>query len=217
MEPMSEPLATGLRQHGREAMQHALLGVARTLLATEGLGKLSTRRIAQQAGTSTTAIYSLFGGKDGLMEALYLDGFDRLESALRASLSEVSTGDGLHRPLQRIALLNRQYRAFALEHPHDYAVMFERGIPDFQPSPAARLRAWQSLRPLMESIQDAQRGGVLLHHSTEDLAMKLWVASHGVVSLELAGYFPERLEAQAMHDRMIQELLARDSAADTPP
>lgn len=192
-------------------MQHALLGVARDLLATEGLEKLSTRRIAQQAGTSTTAIYSLFGGKDGLMEALYLDGFDRLENALR-----VSPGDGTDRHLERIVVLTRLYRAFALQHPQDYAVMFEQGIPDFQPSPAARLRAWQSLGPLIESIQNAQRSGLLLHQSPEDLAMKLWVASHGVVTLELAGYFPERLEAQAMHDRMIRELLGPDPTSGAP-
>ncbi|WP_165795423.1 TetR/AcrR family transcriptional regulator [Deinococcus koreensis] len=206
---MSDPTTAGLRQHGKQAMRLALVGIARDLLNTEGLGRLSTRRIAQQAGTSTTAIYSLFGGKDGLMEALYLDGFDRLEAALRA----VPTG-GTDPPLQRIVALNRQYRAFALQHPQDYAVMFERGIPGFQPTAAAQLRAWQSLQPLIQRIREAQASGALLHHPCEDLAMKLWVATHGVVSLELAGYFPERLEAQAMHDRLIQELLGPE-AADT--
>ncbi|WP_168733659.1 WHG domain-containing protein [Deinococcus sp. Arct2-2] len=193
-------------------MQHALLKVARKLLATEGLGKLSTRRIAQQAGTSTTAIYSLFGGKDGLMEALYLDGFDRLEAALQAFPE-----DDADHPVQRIVTLNRQYRVFALEYPQDYAVMFERGIPDFQPSSVARLRAWQSLRPLIQRIQEAQRSGFLLHQSPEALAMTLWVASHGIVSLELAGYFPERLEAQAMHDRMLRDLLDPDRTLGTLP
>ncbi len=57
---------------------------AQLLLRDEGPAALSVRRIATAAGLSTMAIYHHYGGKDGLVEALYVDGFRALDEALSA-------------------------------------------------------------------------------------------------------------------------------------
>src|SRR3954468_7173040 len=55
-----------------------LIEAAARLLADEGAHALSTRRIAREVGTSTTAIYSLLGSKEQVIRAVYLEGFRRL-------------------------------------------------------------------------------------------------------------------------------------------
>ncbi|QKJ18719.1 TetR family transcriptional regulator [Microbacterium hominis] len=49
------------------------------------MGALSLRTLAAGEGTPTSAIYSLFGGKDGLLEAVYRDSFRRVGEATRGS------------------------------------------------------------------------------------------------------------------------------------
>ena len=49
-----------------------------------GPSALSTRRVAAEVGTSTTAIYSLIGSKEELVRQLYLEGFRRLDAHQRA-------------------------------------------------------------------------------------------------------------------------------------
>jgi AcrR family transcriptional regulator len=189
-----------LRDQAKAAMRQGLLEIANELLETEGAVALSTRRIAERAGTSTTALYTLFGGKDGLTEALYLEGFARLGRTLEAV-------EGRENPLEQILELAHIYRQFAKQNAAYYALMFERVIPGFEPSPAARAQAWGSLQPLIAAVQWAKQAQLLGNIKAEELAMRIWVVSHGLVSLELSGYMPEAVEAATMHQQVIEALL----------
>src|SRR4051794_4316776 len=77
----ARPSATTRAADTREA----LLAAAHDLLATEGPGALTVRRIAAAAGMSTMNVYSRFGGKDGVLDELFVDGFRRLGETMRAS------------------------------------------------------------------------------------------------------------------------------------
>ena len=66
-----------------------LLDAARTLLEADGPAALTVRRIAAEAGMSTMNVYSRFGGKDGVVDELYCEGFHRL----RAYLAKHSKSD----------------------------------------------------------------------------------------------------------------------------
>ena len=50
----------------------------------EGPNALSMRRIAQLVGCSTTVLYNMFGNKQGLVDELYLRGFDMLRQCIEA-------------------------------------------------------------------------------------------------------------------------------------
>ena len=56
----------------------ALLTAAHDLLASDGPTALTVRRIAGAAGVSTMNVYSRFGGKDGVLDELFAEGFRRL-------------------------------------------------------------------------------------------------------------------------------------------
>ena len=59
------------REEQRRALRSAILQAAASLLADQGLPGMSVRAIAGRIGASTKVIYSHFGGKPGIIEALY--------------------------------------------------------------------------------------------------------------------------------------------------
>ena len=67
-----------------EATRVRLLDAAERLSAEHGWEALTVRRIAEEAGTSTRAVYALFASKEGLEQALHQAMFTRLRDLLRA-------------------------------------------------------------------------------------------------------------------------------------
>ena len=66
----STPPRTTDRRQARELAQDALLDVAERLAGVDGAHSLSLKRLADEAGVSTMVIYSRFGDRFGLEEAL---------------------------------------------------------------------------------------------------------------------------------------------------
>jgi AcrR family transcriptional regulator len=172
------------QRRGHEALRRALLDGASGLLVAEGPGALTMRRVAGAVGCSTTVLYTMFGAKEGLADALYREGFERLRGRLEA----VPDGGD---PLVRLGELARAYRENALTERAYYGVMFQRAIPRFEPSPASLAVAGESLEVLARAVRAAMDAGALRPGDPRAVAEVLWAAVHGPVSLELAGHFPD--------------------------
>jgi AcrR family transcriptional regulator len=158
--------------------REALLAAAHDLLATEGPSGLTVRRIAAAAGVSTMNVYSRFGGKDGVLDELFVDGFRRL---MRFMETSPVTDD----PVSDLARCNECYRQFARENPTYYSLMFDRVVPDFVPSASAQETAIATLGALATHVQRAMDAGQLRPGDAFAVASALWACVHGVVSLEL--------------------------------
>jgi AcrR family transcriptional regulator len=182
MTPVTSPNspAPHRRRTASDEVEQALLDAAAHLLTTEGPGALSVRRVAADAGVSPMGVYSRFGAKQGLVEALFLDGFDRLEAALAAV---PVTGD----PIADLNAGCRCYRQFALDSPAAYAVMFSRAIPEFVPSDHCKLNAAVAFNVLVEGVGRGMGAGALRPADPLEVAEGIWATIHGLVSLELAG------------------------------
>src|ERR671916_2725506 len=72
MRPVPSPATT----------RETLLEAALRLLEERGPGGLRVRDVAAATDQSTMGVYTHFGSKQGLMEQLYLLGFERLEERL---------------------------------------------------------------------------------------------------------------------------------------
>jgi len=156
----------------------ALVDAAHQVLAEEGPFGLTVRRVAQVAGVSTMNVYSRFGGKDGLIERLFIDGFTRLGERMKPL---TPTGD----PLDDLRRCGLEYRRFALENPTYYMVMFDTIVPDWRPSEVAEAVAMATLAGLTAQVQRAIDSGQLLATDAHSLAVSFWATSHGLVSLEM--------------------------------
>ena len=176
-----------------EALRQRLLDEAGRIVADEGVGALTLRRVAAAAETSTTAVYSLFGDKDQLLTAMYTAGFAQLGRALHRARKGA--------PLEALGNLGVAYRRSALARPHLYGLMFGRTAP----TGSAQQVAHAAFTPLVEAVQDCLDSGDLTGGTAERIAGYLWAVSHGSVSLELAGLVTgsARAKADAYRDALV--------------
>ena len=161
-----------------------LVDEAGRILSAEGVGALTLRRLATATGTSTMAVYTLFGDKQGLLAAMYREGFARLGAALRKAAARHED------PLTALAELGVMYRRTALASPHLYDLMFGRPVAGFEPDEDTKAVAEASYTPLVDAVQRCLDTGGLVGGQAERIAFYLWAVSHGMVSLELAGQLP---------------------------
>jgi len=163
-----------------EELAATLVDVTARLLAEHGPAGVTTRAVATAAGTSTTAVYSLYGGKGGLLQAVYVTGYGRLKAALR----QVPQSD---RPIADLLALAHAYRTSALNDPHLYELLFGRRVLGFVLDEKALAAARQAQQPLREAVRRCQETKALTGKEN-DLVTGLWAALHGLVSLELHGW-----------------------------
>lgn len=159
-----------------DAVRDRLVVAATEMLATRPRESMSVRAVATAAGAATAAVYTLFGSKDALIGEVR----GRAVSGLFADLADVpATAD----PIADIHALAVAYRRWALAHRHLYAVLFG-GIQAFDPSGAAG--DGDPVRPLLAAI-DRGLASSALEGEPSAIAVALWAALHGLVTLELAG------------------------------
>jgi AcrR family transcriptional regulator len=158
--------------------RQALLDAAARILAEEGPQAVSVRRVAAEAGTSTMAVYTWYGGKPELMRALFHEAFSRFRDRLLGA-------SGGTDPLATLIGLGRAYRAFALAEPDMYTVMFGRSGALFDPGPEDVRLATGTFEILVAAVGRCAEAGIL-HCDPQHGAWRLWAATHGAVSLELA-------------------------------
>src|SRR3954454_6316019 len=109
--------ASSTNRTDRPQQRAALIAAAARLIAIEGPRALTLRRVAEEVGTSTMAIYTHFGGMPELRRAVRREGYARLAAA-GADVEE--TDD----PVYDAARLGRVYKELAGGEPHLYRVMF---------------------------------------------------------------------------------------------
>ena len=145
-----------------------LIETAARILAEDGLGGLSTRRLANELGVSTMVVYTRFGSMPELMDAVISEGFDR--QAVR--LDAVEETRNARTDLVELAVA---YRANALANPHLYSIMYAgNGEPQHRAE-----QAKETFDLLTAAVTRAGEPAVL--------AEQIWSVVHGAVSLELAG------------------------------
>ena len=172
-------------------MRRAVIDAATRVLAQEGLRALSVRRIAQEVGASTMVVYTHFGDKDGLVTATLDASFDRFASALQ----QLHDDD----PWAHLRKLGHAYRNFAKKHPNAYRLLFG-GTGGPRPETPSSRRAFDALTRAI--------GRVLAHldrsaRDIEPIALDVWAATHGIVSLELAGACDNVPDVDAAFDHLI--------------
>ena len=155
-----------------------VLYAAREILDNEGPDGFTVRAIAHRANVAPMAIYNHFEGVNGVLEALWIEGFEKFLTALTFETGD-SDDDLLHAALA--------YRSFALENRGLYTVMFMHRFRGFQPSIAAAHLAAQTYQTLVNNIERCQASGLFPDAAASDAAQVVWAACHGYVSLELLG------------------------------
>src|SRR6478752_3430338 len=111
------------REHSDET-RTALLDAAEALVDAGGPDAVSVRAVADVVGTTTRAVYSLFGSKEGLIAALAQRAFDLLATGIEQL---PRTADAEHDLVEAAVLV---FRKMVLEHPSLFRLAFLRGAAE---------------------------------------------------------------------------------------
>lgn len=155
-----------------------VLRAAAAILDADGPDGFTVRAIARRANVAPMAIYNHFEGVNGLLEALWVEGFERLRDAITFESSQPDE-DLLHAALG--------YRAFATTNRGLYTVMFMHRFRNFEPSLGAAQLAATTYLTLVKNVERCQGIGLFAQARASDAAQVIWSACHGYVSLELLG------------------------------
>ncbi|WP_176955544.1 TetR/AcrR family transcriptional regulator [Sinosporangium album] len=142
---------------------------------------ITLRSLVAGTGVSTMAVYTHFGGMEGMWKALRQEGFTRLEARFAA----MPASDD---PVQDLTALVAAYLGNALEHTDLYRVMFDANF-DLEDLKAAEATLEYLVRAAGRS-RDAGR----FRADTDplQLAVQSWTVAHGLVSLVANGPLPRR-------------------------
>lgn len=232
----------GARARARVEVTAAIKDEARRQLAAEGAAKLSLRAVARELGMVSSALYRYFPSRDDLLTALIVDAYDAIGAAAEVAIAEgaveeaaaATTGPGARTPRARWTAVCCAVRAWAVAHPHEYALIYGSPVPGYSAPQATVAPASRVAHVLLSVLRDAHRtDGVApppltrelraeAERLTADLAPDLppalvvafvgaWCQLFGLISFEVFGHFnrvvedPEALFAHAV-DRLGRDL-----------
>ncbi|MGD0701111.1 MAG: TetR/AcrR family transcriptional regulator [Trebonia sp.] len=177
-------------------VERELLTAAEAVLVREGPAGLTVRAVATEAGIAPMGVYNRLGGKEGLVDALLIKGFDRLRAAVDASRADPGPAADMR---ARFYDCGRRYREFALANPHFYAIMFEDAIPHEFDNPEVAVHAEAAFYALVRVVEISAAAGVIAAPNPVETAQQIWSTVHGAVALELKGLIQTENPAATYH------------------
>lgn len=187
--------------HG--ALREELITASLKLIAAEGIGAVSLRRVAREAGVSPGAPYHHFADRSSLLAAITVRGSALLEQSLREARQ--------HAPTAAAALgaLIGAYVRFAAENPAYIHLMLRPELSHPENHPEVQAAGEGAITLLTEVVQDCQREGSAPPGDPATLTGLVWALAIGIVTLWLDG----PLEARCVDlGTTPQELTARITA-----
>ncbi|CAL9527357.1 hypothetical protein SUDANB105_03949 [Streptomyces sp. enrichment culture] len=195
---MSHP-ESSTRPYHHGDLRSALLSAAERTLRQKGAATVSLRELARELGVSHAAPGRHFKDKQALLDALALNGFQRMTQAMDAA-------DDPDLPLEpRLTALARAYLGFTVDNPALLELMYARkhdpDIPQGLATAIARTK-----EPFFRIITDAQERGEIVPGDPEHIVLLAGASLHGVASFTATGHLPPEA-ALAGVDELVHHLL----------
>jgi AcrR family transcriptional regulator len=215
------------RERVRAELTAEITDAARRQLAEVGAAALSLRAVAREVGMVSSAVYRYFPSRDELLTRLIIDGYDDLGAAAEAADLPAAA------PIERWLAVCRAVRAWALAHPHEYALLYGSPVPGYR-APQDTVRAASRVGVVLGRILgEAAHAGLLPaasgepdtglvsaeaaavlggHHPALDETVRVrgllaWSAVFGTISFELFGHFVGSVEdGDRYFDRVVTDL-----------
>ena len=214
-----------MRERVRAQMTDEIKGCARRQLASEG-ANLSLRAISREMGIASSALYRYFASRDDLLTALIIDAYNAIGEA--AEVAEGAVDRGAY--LQRWQAIAGAIRGWALEHRHEYLLIYGSPVPGYTAPEDTIAPASRTSLLFIQMVQEAADAGAvdlpeeeLPHGLTTDLRRVLgdgaptsavmafargfavWLQLFGHVNFELTGQFTNTItDTDAFFDYQVQ-------------
>ena len=169
------------REHDDQT-RAALRAATETIVAQSGIGAFSVRAVAREVGTTTRAVYSLFGSKEGLLvDALAQSAFEFLADGI----DELPETDDPVADLVAVGV--PVFRSLVLEHPALYRIAFQRIAPNFPAGPEVVKARERALAGLLGKVERLAQADLLGKKTTLEAAVEFNAMLEGLANAELRG------------------------------
>jgi AcrR family transcriptional regulator len=145
------------RQRVREAVRADIVAEARRQLAETGAGALSLRAVARELGMASSAMYRYFKSRDELLTALIVEAYDAIGHAVETAEAECEPNDFAG----RWRACSHGVRAWALQQPHEYALIYGSPVPGYRAPENTNLPASRVTQALVAVIREAVEAGAI--------------------------------------------------------
>jgi len=163
-------------------LKNALIHAGVEILAKEGVGGLSLRKVAQRAGVSHSAPYAHFSDKQSLIAAISTEGFNQLYAELDATISP-----HVNDPKKQLIEGSLAYVRFAMNNTDTFKIMFSGVLEKEKEYPAFVEISHKTFRLVVDIVEACQDAGILSASQPDLMAVSVWGQVHGILSLALEG------------------------------
>jgi AcrR family transcriptional regulator len=174
----------------------ALLEAAERAVQAGGVEAVSVRGVAKEVGTTTRAVYSLFGSRDGLLVALGARAFEMLGTALRAlPETENPAGDLVEAGVS-------VFRGFVIDHPILFRIGFQHRLAPPERAAEFEDARLEALAELVAKITRLERAHLLGGRTVGDASCYFDAMCEGLADIELRGTLPPGEEERIWRDAL---------------
>lgn len=159
------PVRLDRRAARREATKAEILDAAWELVREQGLAGLAMRDLGARVGMKAQSLYSYYESKLDIYDAMFHQGY----CAFVARTEEASEGIGAVEPIDRARAMAHLFFEFCTSDPVRYQLLFQRTIPDFEPSEASFAVALSAYDMAVDQLREI---GI-----TDPDAIDLWTAT----------------------------------------
>lgn len=164
-----------------DVLRAQLIDRAARLLADGGIEAVSVRTLSSAEGTSTNAVYSLFGGKSGIVNSVV----GRAAASFHAAQLAAVGGKDVAKDM---IALGSAYRKWALDNPALYAVMFGGTLGGFQIDPPTEQACAATIEPLAGAVHRGKAQKLWRRGTVEQITQSFWANVHGFVTIEVLNH-----------------------------
>jgi AcrR family transcriptional regulator len=136
----------------RKRTEDEIVAAAWDLVREHGVAGLSMRELGDRVGMKAQSLYSYFASKNDIYDAMFREG--QLAFAAVMTITAADLGDD-ESTTATLRLAGRRLFDFCTSDPARYQLMFQRVIPDFEPSPETYELAVESLDLARERMRAA--------------------------------------------------------------
>ncbi|MGI9602450.1 MAG: TetR/AcrR family transcriptional regulator [Acidimicrobiales bacterium] len=134
----------------RQQTRQEIIEAAWDLVQTSGLAGLAMRDLGDRVGMKAQSIYSYFASKHDIYDAMFQEGNQAFQAAIDDTLDSAGT-----EPLAQARAMAHGFFAFCTSDPVRHQLLFQRTIPEFEPSPesfAVAERAYATMTAKLSEI-----------------------------------------------------------------
>lgn len=223
MSELTESEPSTPRARFRAQIRDEIKRAALRQLAELGPTGVSVNAIGKELGVSGPALYRYFASRDELLTELVIDAYDDLAAALRRAVA-LASKRARH---GRFEALVRAYRAWAIDQPHRYRLLYGPPLPGYDAHARRLIDASKASMDLLVEVLPADGGatkptralaseaaawatdrGVEADAAKAVRAVLTWSRVHGFVRLEIDGnYASMGIDPDALFEVELSELI----------